>query len=140
MTARSMSSPVAALAAFAVAGLLVAGCGGGGGGGGNASKSVTVTAPAGGGAASVTIEAHDVFFNVTKIKAPAGKLDIHYVEKGSQQHTLAIDSVKDFKLEVGPGTSSDDGTVTLQPGSYTYYCTIPGHRAQGMQGTITVAS
>ena len=140
MSARSMSSTGAALAAFAVAGLLAAGCGGGGGGGGSASKSTTVTAAAGGGAASVTIEAHDVFFNLTRINAPAGKLDIHYVEKGSQQHTLVIDGVKNFKLEVGPGTSSADGTVTLQPGSYTYYCTIPGHRAQGMQGTITVTS
>jgi plastocyanin len=141
MSARSMSSTGAALAAFAVAGLLAAGCGGGGGGSSNnSSKTVTVTAPAGGGTATVTIEAHDVFFNVTKINAPAGKLDIHYVEKGSQQHTLVIDGVKGFKLEVGPSSSSDDGTVTLAPGSYTYYCTIPGHRAQGMQGTITVAS
>jgi plastocyanin len=138
MRTRSMSPTRAAVAAFAVAGLLVAGCGGGGGGGG--SKSVTVTAPAGGGAATVTIEAHDVYFNVTSIKAPAGKLDIHYVEKGTQEHTLVIDGITGFKLEVGPSTSSDSATVTLQPGSYTYYCTIPGHRAQGMQGTITVAS
>jgi plastocyanin len=133
-----MPSARPVVAAFAVAGLLVAGCGGGGGGGG--SKSVTVTAPAGGGAATVTIEAHDVYFDVTSIKAPAGKLDIHYVEKGTQQHTLVIDGIKGFKLEVGPSKSSDSATVTLQPGSYTYYCTIPGHRAQGMHGTITVAS
>jgi plastocyanin len=137
MRTRSMSTR-AVVALCAVAGLLLAGCGGGGGGG-SASKSVTVTTVAG-GTASVTIEAHDVFFNVTKINAPAGKLDIHYVEKGSQEHTLVIDGVKGFKLQVGPSASSDDGTVTLQPGTYTYYCTIPGHRAQGMQGTITVAS
>jgi plastocyanin len=133
MRSRSMTTTVATLAVA----LLAAGCGGGGGGG---TKSVTVTAPAGGGAAAVTIEAHDVYFNVTAIKAPAGKLVIHYVEDGSQQHTLVIDGVKGFKLQVGPGKKSDDGTVDLQPGSYTYYCTIPGHRAQGMHGTITVAS
>jgi plastocyanin len=138
MRTRLMSSTSAAVATFAVAGLLVAGCGGGGGGGG--SKSTTVTAPSGGGAASVTIEAHDVFFNFTNIKAPAGKLKINYVEKGTQQHTLVIDGIKGFKLSVGPSTKSDSATVTLAPGSYTYYCTIPGHRAQGMSGTITVAS
>jgi plastocyanin len=138
MRPRSMTSITAAFATLAVAALLAAGCGGGGGGGG--SKSTTVTAPSGGGAASVTIEAHDIFFNFTNIKAPAGKLTINYVEKGSQQHTLVINGVKDFKLSVGPSTKSDSATVTLQPGSYTYYCTIPGHRAQGMSGTITVAS
>jgi plastocyanin len=128
-----------ALAALALAGLLAGGCGGGGGGGG-AADSVTVTAPAGGGAASVTIEAHDVYFVPKRVKAPAGKLEIHYVERGSQQHTLVIEGVKGFELAVGPGATQKTGTVDLQPGVYTYYCTIPGHRAQGMQGTITVAS
>jgi plastocyanin len=134
-----MSSIGTAIALCAVAGMLAAGCGGGGGGGGSV-KTVTVTAPAGGGTPTVTIEAHDIYFVPKQINAPAGKLDIHYVEDGSQQHTLVITGVSGFKLEVGPSTSSASATVTLQPGSYTYYCTIPGHRAQGMQGTITVAS
>jgi uncharacterized cupredoxin-like copper-binding protein len=126
----------AAVAAIALACLVLAGCGGGGGKGG--SDSVTVTAPAGGGTPSVTIEAHDVFFTPKQVKAPAGKLKIDYVEKGSQQHTLAIDGVKGFKLEVGPGSKSATGTVDLKPGEYSFYCTIPGHRAQGMSGTFTI--
>jgi plastocyanin len=137
MRPRSMRSASAGVATLVVAGLLAAGCGGGGGGG---TSTVSVNAPAGGGTATVTIEAHDIFFNPKIIKAPPGKLEIHYVEDGSQQHTLVIDGVKGFKLEVGPSTSSSVGTVTLQSGTYTYYCTTPGHRAQGMQGTITVTS
>jgi plastocyanin len=132
---------MSALAAGLTAGLLVAGCGGGGGGGGGGnSKSVTVTAPSGGGPATVTIDAEDVFFSPNSVKAPAGKLTIDYKELGSQQHTLVIQGVKNFELAVGPSHKSDNGTVDLAPGSYTFYCTIPGHRAQGMQGTITVAS
>ena len=118
--------------------LFAAGCGGGGGGGG--ADSVTVKAPAGGGTPSLTIEAHDVYLTPKLVKAPAGKLDIDYVEEGSQQHTLEIDGAKGFKLSVGPGEKSDSGTVDLAPGEYSYYCTIPGHRAQGMAGTITVTS
>ena len=120
-------------------GLFAAGCGGGGGGGGAADE-VTVKAPAGGGTPSLTIDAHDVYFTPKRVKAPAGKLEIHYVEQGSQQHTLVIDGAKGFKLTVGPGTKSDSGTVDLAPGEYSFYCTIPGHRAQGMAGTITVTS
>jgi plastocyanin len=136
MRARSMRATRAA-ATLAVAGLIAAGCGGGGGGGG--SSSLTVTAPAGGGTPTLTIEAHDVYFTPKTVKAPPGKLEIHYVELGSQQHTLVIDGVKGFKLTVSPGAKSDTGTVDLKPGEYIYYCTVPGHRSQGMQGTITVA-
>ncbi|HEX4490413.1 MAG TPA: plastocyanin/azurin family copper-binding protein [Acidimicrobiia bacterium] len=112
-------------------------CGGGSKGGSN---SVTVTAPSGGGTPSVTIEAHDIFLKPNRVKAPAGKLKIDYVEDGSQQHTLVIQGVKGFKLTVSGSQKDDSATVDLQPGEYTYYCTIPGHRAQGMQGTLTISS
>jgi len=134
-------APRAVLAAVSLGclGLVASACGGGSGGGGGAAKSVTITAPSGGGTPTLTVEAHDVFLRPNQVKAPAGKLKIDYVEDGSQQHTLVIDGVKGFKLEVGPGTKNASGTVDLQPGEYTYYCTVPGHRAQGMQGTITVS-
>ena len=135
---RTTRTPTAVLTAGLVSFLLVAGCGGGGGGDRN--KSVTITAPSGGGAASLTVDAEDVYFSPKTIKAPAGKLDIHYVEQGSQVHTLVISGVKGFKLTVSPDKSSDNGTVDLAPGKYDFYCDIAGHRAQGMEGTITAAS
>ena len=135
---RTIRTAAAALAVGLVSCLIVAGCGGGGGADKN--KSVTITAPSGGGAASLTVDAEDVYFSPKTIKAPAGKLDIHYVEQGSQVHTLLITGVKGFKLTVSPDKSSDNGTVDLEPGKYDFYCDIAGHRAQGMEGTITVAS
>lgn len=30
-------------------------------------------------------------------------------------------------------------TIKLKPGRYTFYCTVPGHRAAGMHGTLIVS-
>jgi plastocyanin len=29
-------------------------------------------------------------------------------------------------------------TLNLKAGTYTFYCSVPGHRQAGMQGTLTV--
>jgi heme/copper-type cytochrome/quinol oxidase subunit 2 len=54
-------------------------------------------------------------------------------------HTFAIDG---FGHVVGAsaGTTRTGGFRLQHPGHYTFYCEEPGHRANGMEGTITVVS
>ncbi len=78
-------------------------------------------------------------FNATEFTAPAGIVQINY--SGATGHTLAIDDPKFSSLLLttdAGGPKSEK--VELTPGKYVIYCTVPGHRAQGMQATITVAA
>jgi len=66
-----------------------------------------------------------------------------------QPYGLALHSengIHDFVVDKGVGeiASANSGqTVTRllkvpKPGTYTFYCSIPGHRAAGMEGTLIV--
>lgn len=56
---------------------------------------------------------------------------------GAILHDVTIDEL-DIKVEA-PGGETVVADVSLEPGSYTYYCSVPGHRAAGMEGTIEVS-
>ena len=77
-------------------------------------------------------------FDAKQYTAPAGVVTVNYT--GASSHTLAIDSPKfdGFLLTTSAG-GKKSGRVLLAPGSYTIYCTVLGHRARGMEATITVA-
>jgi mono/diheme cytochrome c family protein len=77
-------------------------------------------------------------FTTKKASAPAGSIKIEMPNKAPIQHNIAI---KGPATGAGPvvgsgGTSSF--TVTLKPGTYTFFCEVPGHEAGGMKGTLTV--
>jgi uncharacterized cupredoxin-like copper-binding protein len=76
-------------------------------------------------------------FQATQFTVKAGVVEIDYVSKDGP-HTLAFDAPgpPNFLLSV-PGNGTVKSKVLLKAGTtYTIYCTLPGHRAQGMQATI----
>ena len=104
-------------------------CGGSSGGTSGATKTAT------GGA--VTVVATDTKFDVGKIEAAPGSLNVTLENHGALQHTFKIDGTS--LLLTTSGGKSATGSVTLAKGTYDFECTIPGHKAAGMKGTVVVA-
>jgi plastocyanin len=116
------------------AGLLFAACGGDSGGG----SSSGYTPPKGPSVQTLDIHAGNFYFKPDKLDAQAGITTIKLTDDGGI-HTLVFDGAfPGFQLEVSGGGDTSSGKVDLKAGKYTFYCNITGHRAQGMEGTITV--
>jgi plastocyanin len=78
-------------------------------------------------------------FDKTSLEAAAGEVTITMVNEGDLPHNVAIkDSGVDEKGEIVQNGGTSTVTATLEPGEYTFYCSVPGHEAGGMTGTLTV--
>jgi plastocyanin len=78
-------------------------------------------------------------FDKTSLSAKAGKVTIDMKNPAPLQHNISItgSGVNQMGKTVSTGQTSTV-TATLKPGTYTFYCSVPGHRQAGMQGTLTV--
>lgn len=79
-------------------------------------------------------------FNRTFLKAPAGKVTIVMANPAVLPHNVAIkgSGIKPVlgKIVLKGGTSTVK--ATLKKGTYTFFCSVPGHEAAGMKGTLKV--
>ena len=78
-------------------------------------------------------------FIASSATATAGQVTINMLNKSSTPHDIAISGagVSQVGKIVANGGNSQV-SANLKPGKYTFFCTVPGHRAAGMVGTITV--
>lgn len=75
-------------------------------------------------------------FNKSSLSARAGKVTIRMANPSNLPHSVAIKGKKSGKVVRKGGTST--ASATLRKGRYTFYCTVQGHEAAGMKGTLTV--
>ncbi len=119
----------------AAAAIAVAGCSSGST---EADGSASPSSPSAGPREDVSVVAHDIKLSAADYEATAGAVRITYRNEGSIEHTLEIDGVDGFALDVAGKGDVDRATVELAPGTYTIYCDVPGHREAGMHATLTV--
>jgi uncharacterized cupredoxin-like copper-binding protein len=85
--------------------------------------------------AAVTVTATEFKFKVAPTTVKHGSVVFTLVNKGKLPHDFKIGSKK--TALVAPGKSAKL-TVTLKAGKFPYLCTVKGHAAAGMKGTLTV--
>jgi plastocyanin len=86
----------------------------------------------------LTVHAFDIGWREKELKIGPGKVRIEVDNTGSGPHTFVFDGLTGPKLSVPSGGAKDLGEYDVTPGSYTYYCDIPGHRQAGMEGKLVV--
>jgi plastocyanin len=76
--------------------------------------------------------------SVTASKPGAVKIDFTNQSPVGHDVHVSDSSGKDLGgTNIITGTSTS-ATVNLQPGKYTFFCSVPGHEAAGMKGTLVV--
>jgi plastocyanin len=121
----------------AVMAVLAGACGGGssggdtsGGGGGS-----------GGQVVQIDVAASGFAFAETTATATAGHVVIKSMNPQGTGHDIALkgNGVDEKGDVVQDGGVSTIDIADLKAGTYTFYCSVPGHEAAGMKGTLTVS-
>jgi uncharacterized cupredoxin-like copper-binding protein len=96
-----------------------------------------------GSASVVDIEAaegSDLAYTTDSADATAGKVTLNFTNPQAIPHDVDVEDAEGG--DVGKteliSEGSDSVELNLKPGDYTFFCSVPGHRDAGMEGTLTV--
>jgi plastocyanin len=108
------------------------------------SSTASTPAPAAGGASSsLSLAANpegQLAFNTKSLTAKAGKVSIAFTNSAPLAHNLTVETSSGQTVGATPTFQGGSKTLSLnlKPGTYKFFCTVPGHRQAGMEGTLTV--
>jgi plastocyanin len=107
------------------------------------SAPATTPAPATQAAQRLSLEANSegqLKYNTASLTAKAGSVSIDFTNMAPLSHNLTVASASGTVVGATPTFTGGSKTLslTLKPGNYKFYCTVPGHRAAGMEGALTV--
>lgn len=90
---------------------------------------------------AVTIGMVEFAFEPSTVTVNGTSVTFNAHNDGQFPHNIAIDG-REGTVFADNLTSGESGsaTITLAPGTYTFYCPVDGHRDRGMVGTLTIAS
>jgi len=127
---------------FTLVALVAAGCGGGSDNSSSSNDTATDTGGGSGGGETLQLAADPsgaLKFDPTTLEASAGQVTIDFTNDSSVPHNVTIEG--NGIEEVASDTVTGDKSsvkADLPAGTYTFYCSVDGHKAAGMEGTLTV--
>jgi len=121
--------------------LLLAACGGGdddGETGATTGETAGTETGDDGGATALSVTATEFVFDPATLSVPADEeVTIEVVNAGTVEHDFTLDEAG-AKIPT-PATETASGSFTVAAGTYTFYCSVPGHREAGMEGSLTAS-
>lgn len=98
-------------------------------------------ASSGGASTTLNLEASAtaLAYDTTKLSAKAGKVTIDFKNPSPIPHNVVIEENGKELAGFEPVAEGEESeSAELKPGTYTFFCSVPGHRQAGMEGTLTV--
>lgn len=80
-------------------------------------------------------------YNTTKLNSKPGNITIALTNDSTTPHDVAVRDSSEEQIGQSETITKSDTTLELDDvaaGSYTFFCSLPGHEAAGMKGTLTV--
>ncbi len=86
------------------------------------------------------VEGSDLAYEQKSVDATAGKVTVNFTNPQAIPHDVDIEDASGEDVGETDLVSEDSASVAvdLKPGTYTFFCSVPGHREAGMEGTINV--
>jgi uncharacterized cupredoxin-like copper-binding protein len=113
------------------------------GGGATTTEEAEKGGGSGGGGATLSFEADpggDLAYTTTEASTEAGAVTVDFNNPQALIHDVVIEDSGGKEIGGTEQVASEETstTVNLKPGKYTFFCSVPGHREAGMEGTLTV--
>jgi plastocyanin len=92
-----------------------------------------------GGTLQLAADPTAIAFDKTSLTSKPGKVTIDFSNPSAVEHDVAIEADgKEIAVSETITESETSVGAELEPGTYTFFCTVPGHREAGMEGVLTV--
>ena len=90
-----------------------------------------------GASEALVVESYDIYFEPEELSIPADSdVTVQLPNVGAALHNFSIDELG-IDVDIAPG-ATEETVINAPAGEYEFYCNVPGHKAAGMLGTLTV--